>query len=170
MNPAVAKAEFIQRVTTLGGTVLGKYIGSNAPVHVRCSTGHDCYPIPSNIRRGQGICRLCKGKVWDVFYLMAGKYSFKLGITSGDPNGRIRDHRSNGYTKLVLLFAKLPGTVAKDLEDKLKRDLKVSCYPPIERNEIFVNDALNLALYITAVEMTQYRSYCVTGAELLWPG
>jgi hypothetical protein len=169
MSPAVAEADFIQRVAVLGGTVLGKYIKSVAPVLVRCPAGHDCYPIPSNIRRGQGICRLCKGKVWDVFYLMAGKYSFKLGITSGDPNGRIRDHHPNGYTKLVLLFTRLPGTVAKNLEDKLKRDLPASCYPPIERTEIFANDALNLALYIIDVEMIEYRSYCVTGAEFLWP-
>ena len=169
MNPADSEADFIQRVVVLGGTVLGKYISSNVPVFVRCSAGHDCYPYPSNVRRGQGICRLCKGKVWDVFYLMGGTHSFKLGITSGDPEGRIRDHRPYGYTEPVVLFARLPGTVAKDLEDKLKRDLPISCCPPVERDEIFNNDALKLALYIIADEMIEYRSYCAIGAELLWP-
>jgi hypothetical protein len=61
-DPAVAEADFLQRLAELGATPLyGEWLGANAKHHVRCVSGHDCYPRPTWVRRGCGVCRACAG-------------------------------------------------------------------------------------------------------------
>lgn len=56
-----AEAAFRARVIELGGTVVGEWRDVQTPVDCVCGEGHPCSPAPSNVRRGQGICRTCVG-------------------------------------------------------------------------------------------------------------
>lgn len=60
---ADAVAEFGKRLDQLGATLLeDRWLGYTAKHHVVCRNGHDCYVRPSDIRRGEGVCRKCAGK------------------------------------------------------------------------------------------------------------
>lgn len=144
----VAEAAFRARVNDLGGTVLGPWVNSQTLVHVRCAAGHDCYPRPGHIQQGVGICRKCAGMIWDAFYVVTGTYSFKLGITSGDPGPRLSRHQLDGYTAVARLFTGLPGSAAKDMEDRLLKDLPANGFEPVLGKEYFAIEALPLVLRI----------------------
>jgi hypothetical protein len=58
-DPATAEAAFRDTVERLGGKVLGDYVNTSTPVRVRCAKGHNYTPIPSSVRSGRGICRIC---------------------------------------------------------------------------------------------------------------
>ncbi|MEW2068423.1 hypothetical protein [Streptomyces sp. NPDC007346] len=63
---------FQSRVTELGGTVLEPvWLGSDQPHRVRCASGHEAAPTPSNLAAGKGICRKCSGRdpqtAWEAF-------------------------------------------------------------------------------------------------------
>jgi hypothetical protein len=58
-DPADAERRFRARLAELGAVLLGPYKGSGTAVHVRCAVGHDCYPRPSTVMRGNGPCRAC---------------------------------------------------------------------------------------------------------------
>jgi hypothetical protein len=144
----VAEAAFRARVNDQGGTVLGPWINSQTRVHVRCRAGHDSYPRPSHIQQGIGICAKCAGKIWDVFYIVTGTYSFKLGITSGDPRPRLYKHQIDGYTAAARLFTGLPDGVARSLEIRVLKDLATNGYKPVLGREYFGIEALPLVLSI----------------------
>jgi len=57
-----AEENFRKRIQELGGAVIGEYRGNNTPVDCICSEGHPCRPLPSNIRKRQGMCKICAGK------------------------------------------------------------------------------------------------------------
>jgi hypothetical protein len=61
-DPAVAAANFHQRITELGGIIIGKYTNANTPVECLCPEGHQCTPRPGNIQQGNGMCKTCKNK------------------------------------------------------------------------------------------------------------
>jgi hypothetical protein len=44
------------------GSVKGKYKGARVKVECVCPEGHMCYPMPSNIQRGRGMCLKCAGQ------------------------------------------------------------------------------------------------------------
>jgi hypothetical protein len=55
-----AWGRFTSRVEELGGTVLeDAWLGRDVAHRVRCSNGHECAPMPSNVARGSGLCRIC---------------------------------------------------------------------------------------------------------------
>jgi len=60
-DPETAKQNFYKRIKELGGEVIGKYVNTNTRVQCKCKNGHDCYPLPTNIQRGQGMCIICSG-------------------------------------------------------------------------------------------------------------
>jgi hypothetical protein len=58
-----AEAAFRERLEELGAELLEpEWLGSGKRHYVRCRAGHDCYPMPSNLRSGQGPCRTCAGQ------------------------------------------------------------------------------------------------------------
>ncbi|MFD7579898.1 hypothetical protein [Kitasatospora sp. NPDC059817] len=62
-DPKVAEAAFRARVADLGGEVLEpKWLGRQVHHRVRCSNGHEATPRPSDVQKGQGICRPCSGR------------------------------------------------------------------------------------------------------------
>ncbi len=57
-----SKENFHTNIKNLGGEVIGEYGGSTIPVKCKCKDGHECYPIPSYIQQGGGMCLPCSGK------------------------------------------------------------------------------------------------------------
>jgi hypothetical protein len=57
---APAWAAFKSAVEALGGTVLEtEWLGADTPHRAICAEGHDCLPLPSSVKFGQGICGPC---------------------------------------------------------------------------------------------------------------
>jgi hypothetical protein len=57
-----AEAAFRARLADLGATLLEPaWLGSAVRHRVRCAEGHDCAPMPTSVRRGQGVCQACGG-------------------------------------------------------------------------------------------------------------
>ena len=146
-DASVAWAQFRTAVAACGGTVLeSEWLGSQTPHHVRCREGHDCYPWPTSVQRGIGICRMCVGKIYDAFYVVAGARSLKFGVTSGDPRPRLRDHRRDGYDSVKFLRTDMGAGAAWDLEKKVKVALFASGYTPVKGAEYFPIETLPLLL------------------------
>lgn len=61
-DPAVAEAAFLERLAAIGATPLyDRYLGAMKGHKVRCISGHICYPPPSGLQKGRGICLKCSG-------------------------------------------------------------------------------------------------------------
>lgn len=61
-DPAVAEAEFRARLAAIGATsAFETWLGAARPHHVICEAGHDSWTTPSNVRKGDGVCRTCAG-------------------------------------------------------------------------------------------------------------
>jgi len=62
-DPRRPEVEFRARLAELEATLLeATWLGNTTPHRVRCAAGHDCTPRPSNVRKGEGVCRTCAGK------------------------------------------------------------------------------------------------------------
>lgn len=62
LSPVTAEASFRARLEELAAVPLfDRWLGAKQPHHVRCRNGHDCYPSPSDVKQGCGICRTCAG-------------------------------------------------------------------------------------------------------------
>jgi len=126
-------------VEELGGEVIGEYMNNTVPVRIRCREGHECSPIPSNVMRGTGICRLCAGREWDCFYVVQDDINdvVKLGVTSGDPRPRLADHARAGFDCVVRLHTGLPGDTAPALEQTILAALRDARERPVRGREYF---------------------------------
>ena len=58
---AITFNNFCKNIEELGGKVIGIYVGCHEGIECLCKNGHTCYPIPSNINKGQGMCKKCAG-------------------------------------------------------------------------------------------------------------
>jgi hypothetical protein len=130
-------ADFHRRVNELGGRVVGDYINAKTPVRCVCLEGHDCAPQPSDVTSGQGICRVCAGKVWDAFYVVTDGRTIKFGITSGDPAPRLANHRAGGLTSVLRLSVGMPPNAAPWLESQCLTVLRESGAEPVRGREYF---------------------------------
>lgn len=61
-DKAHAEAEFRTRLAAAGAVLLEPYVSNRHPHRVRCAAGHECFPRPNNIHKGQGFCRACAGQ------------------------------------------------------------------------------------------------------------
>ncbi|WP_457455698.1 hypothetical protein [Streptomyces sp. TE5632] len=136
-----AEAAFLARLAELDATLLEpRYLGSNVPHRVRCAQGHECRPYPNNLQKGDGLCRACAGKAWDVLYVVADEWGelVKVGITSGDPRPRLADHRREiGLDRVLRLFTGLPDGVAREVEQQVLAELEVAGVFPVWGRECF---------------------------------
>lgn len=130
------------------GVVVGDYVDSRTPVEIRCPEGHTGFPKPADVLSGQGMCRECAGKKWDVFYVVRDGLSevIKVGITSGSPKHRLSAHRRAGLDDVVCVYEGLPGTVAPDLERNILEALRDAGEHPVRGREYFHERALALVL------------------------
>ncbi|MEU3860398.1 hypothetical protein AB0F03_24010 [Streptomyces sp. NPDC028722] len=135
-----AEREFRERVAELGGIVLEpKWLGSGVPHRVQCTSGHNCDPLPGNIKFGTGLCRKCAGLAWDVFYVLINEDTgtVKFGITSGSPRPRLAVHARDGYQLVVRLLTGLPDDVALSLERAARTALLDAGHVPVRGREYF---------------------------------
>jgi hypothetical protein len=149
VEPRVAEAAFRARVEQLGGEVLEPtWLGNGKPHRIRCSQGHECTPAPSSVRHGNGICRICAGKTWDVFYVVADEINdtVKFGITSGDPRPRLGIHARDGFESVTRLAEGLPGDLAPRLERAVIAALQDAGEAPVRGREYFPARVLALVL------------------------
>jgi len=147
-DPVSAARAFHSRMAEMGAAVLGDYVNAHTPVLARCAAGHDCTPTPHGVRKGRGICQVCKGLLWDVFYVVThdSETRVKFGITSGNPRDRLRHHRRYGYTSVAYLATDLPGTIAPDTENAILSALALAGERPIHGREYFDISCLPLIL------------------------
>lgn len=164
-DPATAEARFQARVAELGGTVTGEYVNNNTKVAVTCGAGHKAAPVPSNVLGGQGICAPCAGRVWDVFYVVTGADGVKIGITSGDPHPRLKNHLRDGYGTVVRLHEGLPGATARDLERELLSLMRVSGVEPIRGREYFPVAVLPTILHVVDGRLGDTDKQTITSEE-----
>lgn len=149
IDPVACWAWFKARVEELGGTVLeSNWRGDGVEYRLICRAGHQGKTIPSGVKQGQGICRRCAGKVWDVFYVVQDVERVKFGITSGDPRPRLRAHAADGYTTQVLVAPDLPGDLAPNLETFIRFALADEGVKPVRGREYFPISATPLILSI----------------------
>lgn len=147
MDSPACEAKFRARLAELGATPLyGKWLGSSRPHRVRCSAGHDCRPRPGDVLQGCGICRVCRGGVWDAFYVVTSVEAVKFGVTSGDPRPRLRAHARAGFTEVVRLTTGLPGPIAPDAEQAVRAALALASEKAIRGREYFNISCLALIL------------------------
>ncbi|MFB9603877.1 hypothetical protein ACFFTQ_12935 [Streptomyces roseofulvus] len=149
-DPADAQRRFRERVAELGGEVVGPYADTKTPVELRCAEGHPCSPTPSNVLRGSGLCNRCRGKSWNILYVVQDPKigTVKFGVTSGDPGIRLDVHRRDNLTEVHRLREALPNTVAPDLERALKAVLRARGHRPVRGVEYFAREALEDVLAV----------------------
>jgi hypothetical protein len=147
IDPAACETSFRARLAELGATPLyEEWLGSGQPHRVRCSAGHDCRPRPGDVLQGSGICRICRGALWDVFYVAVSAEAVKFGITSGDPRPRLRAHARAGFTEVVRLAAGLPGSIAPDAERAVRAALALAGEKAVQGREYFDISCLAIVL------------------------
>lgn len=133
-----ARKSFLESVAASGGVVLeGAWKGVNEPHRVRCVEGHEVTPTPGNVHRGQGVCRVCANRVYDVFYVVAGNSLVKFGISSGDPKARLADHKRAGLDRQLFLRTGLPQGMALSLEGAMIHALNRAGHTPVQGREYF---------------------------------
>lgn len=144
-----AEAAFRARLAELGATLLEReWLGASARHRARCAQGHDCSPRPHSVLQGDGICRVCAGKVWDVFYVVADDINdvVKFGITSGDPRPRLYRHARDGFDCVIRLVEGLPADFAPRLERAVLAALRDAREAPVRGREYFSARPLGLIL------------------------
>lgn len=146
-DSAASEAAFLARLAALGATPLyGAWAGAQAPHRIRCAQGHIGRPRPSGVLQGQGVCRTCSGKAWDVFYVVTSREVVKFGVTSGDPRPRLKAHAKVGLTEVVRLVVGLTGDAAPDAERAVKAALAAAGENPVRGKEYFDISCLALVL------------------------
>lgn len=150
-DSATAENNFHSRVSELGGEVLEqKWLGSSEPHRVRCAEGHVSGIRPNNVQQGEGICRLCMGKVWDAVYVVTNGYAVKFGITSGDPRSRLNQHARNGYTTVLYVRRDLTDGLALAAEQGAIRRLRERGVRPVRGREYF--DRVHVAFILNVLD------------------
>lgn len=152
-DPSESWRAFRERVATLGGVVLEQtWLGVHRPHRVRCPVGHEVESFPSTVQQGNGICRVCAGKAWDAFYVVADDEEdrVKFGITSGDPRPRLKNHKRAGYSRVVRQLVGLPGNVALEMERAVRATLLLARKKPVQGREYF--DAAAMAVILDVVD------------------
>jgi hypothetical protein len=139
---------FQRAITERGGKVIGNYVNTAAPVECICPKGHICNPRPNDVvNRGYGMCLVCAGKKSDVFYVVQNPLdgNIKLGVTSGNPRGRLKDHEYDGFIRLLFLAVKMPYGVARQTEAQIMQRLynKHGLYP-VRGYEYFGQEAAEI--------------------------
>jgi very-short-patch-repair endonuclease len=54
-----SEKRFRSRIAELKGEVIGPFINSKSSIACVCEFNHRCKPAPTNILRGQGMCKMC---------------------------------------------------------------------------------------------------------------
>ncbi len=92
------------------------------------------------------LCRFCKNKVWDIFYIVTNDAAqiVKFGVTSHDPRARLRFHQAGGFATVLKMITRLPD--AAELEYAALATLRLAGIPPVRGREYFDMTALPVIL------------------------
>ncbi|MFF4146877.1 hypothetical protein ACFY0A_37380 [Streptomyces sp. NPDC001698] len=158
-DPREAEARLRVLAAERGWIITGTYVNAATPIAMICEHGHECAPWPTSVLSGNGSCRTCAGKQWDVFYVVRNGEAdeVKFGITSGDPRPRLGRHARAGYREVIRLRTGLPDTVAPDLERDLLTALHGAGERPIAGREYFPGRALAAVLAFVDGRLTVPR-------------
>lgn len=118
-DPKASERQFLENLSKWGAAPqYTEWLGAIRPHQAICKFGHKCSPRPHDMSKGQGPCGVCTGSLEDVFYIVHDPDGgvVKFGISSGEGQGRLRDHRYNGFTSVVMLRTGLPEGVARQTE------------------------------------------------------
>ena len=149
LHPSTAREKFYLRVTELGGVVLEqRWLSVKKPHHCLCVNGHECYPRPDGVQRGEGVCPICIRKAQDVLYVIRNQTTgwVKFGITNRDGSVRLRRHGYDGFTEVLRLETGLAEGLAAVVEQKIKTILKIVRAEPVRGYEYFSGEYLALIL------------------------
>lgn len=129
-----SEANFRAAVAEQGASVEGDWVDASTPVLVRCAKGHLSMPRPANVNAGQGFCLRCTWQTQDVVYVVWNEAlgHVKLGITSGDPAGRLKEHRANGFRDELRVWRGLPEGVAYAAEQEALKRMRAAGARPVE--------------------------------------
>lgn len=89
----------------------------------------------------------------DVFYVVLNPVTqiFKVGVTAGDGEGRLRAHRAYGFNRVTIFATERPDAVK--LEAEFKADVALAGYAPAWGDEFFfASDVWGIVL-IKAVDL-----------------
>jgi hypothetical protein len=112
---------------------------------------------PNGVQQGHGICRRCAGRVWDAFYVVSSDANFKIGVTSGDADIRLKAHRRDGYEDMVRLLTQMPPGQAAVLERICLAALADVKIEPVHGREYFAIESGALATVLDIVDGWVYR-------------
>jgi formylmethanofuran dehydrogenase subunit E len=140
-DPEAAWGSFRALVAEVGGVVVEpRWLGANTRHRIRCAYGHETAPYPTLIQQqGGGVCRVCSGRTFDVFYVLQNPKlgRLKFGITSHTGRARLRTHRKAGYSTELLVRRKLPQGSALEVENAVKAALRRAHLEPAHGTEYF---------------------------------
>lgn len=151
LDPKIVQRTFVERVAELGGEVLElDWFGVGRKYRARCANGHECFPIPTSVQQGQGICRTCSHGIPTIFYVVINTslQRLKFGVTSGSPRRRLTRHRRHGYTTVVRLIEDADN--ALPLENHVKTTLRDAGMRPVQGLEYF--DISGLGMVVDLVD------------------
>jgi hypothetical protein len=66
-DPELSKYNFTNKIIEYGGSVIGEYQNANSKIKCICKNNHVCYPYPSNIQQGHGMCNKCSQSAGEIF-------------------------------------------------------------------------------------------------------
>lgn len=58
-SPDESYKKFVEKITFMGGQVIGKYVNAYSPIECICEKGHICFPSSMNVNTGLGMCKQC---------------------------------------------------------------------------------------------------------------
>lgn len=149
-DPETAERLFKEKLKALGAKPLyASWNGVGAPHAVMCKNNHLCFPWPTSVQQGRGVCRICKGSTWNVFYIVRNPVTriIKFGVTSDDFRDRLNTHKRAGYVERLRVKEALNDAVL--LERNLIQALRDAGTKPVRGREYFPESALGLILDIT---------------------
>lgn len=157
LDPKAAEAAFRAALAEAGASLLEpRWLGVETPHRVRCAAGHEATPMPSNVRRGQGICHACS-YTWDIFYVVRhpARDIVKFGVTSNDPRVRLAAHARNGFTEVLRLHTNVGDGIA--VERSMTLALLAADYKPVQGREYYPGAALDVILGVVDSFQTVLR-------------
>lgn len=125
-----------------------QYLGVREPHLLQCQEGHVFAASPLSVGRGQGECRLCVDRMWDVFYVVRDPLNdvIKFGITCRDGRIRLQVHARDGFDEVLRLHVGLPADTAPALERQVIAALNDAGEQPVRGREYFPARVLPLVL------------------------
>lgn len=152
VDPQTAERKLLDLLRETGTTMLDPYRNAHWRVRLRCAQGHVFTTTPAAVVHDAAACRTCKGKAWDVFYVVQDDINnlIKFGITSGNARRRLDTHARDGLDQVVRLATALPAGVAPALERNVLTALRDAREKPVRGREYY--DARILALVLDLVD------------------